>query len=112
MSSISTLAEDKIGGCRYAVTVKGRLLTVTLRGYGLKAVDTQKISHKRNGHFNYDAEALTQKMVLLERRMRELARLTTVLKANSLTGVARLSKASEARPAKKVKSLKSLFSKI
>ena len=55
-------------------------------GYGLKASDTQSVACK-NGHFNYDALALRDKMVVLERRMRELSRLATILQANNLTGI-------------------------
>ncbi|MGV0949255.1 MAG: hypothetical protein ACOYB3_01190 [Azonexus sp.] len=105
MNDSVTLAKDKIGGCRYVVTVRGNLLTVTMRGYGLKATDSQKITRKGD-EFNYDAAALTTKMVALERRMRDLARLTTQLTENNhLTGVARLSEASVSRPAKGVNPL-------
>jgi len=106
MNDSVTLAKDKIGGCRYVVTVRGTMLTVTMRGYGLKATDSQRISRSKTGHFNYDAAALTAKMVSLERRMRDLARLTTQLTDNNhLTGVARLSEASVVRPAKGVNPL-------
>ena len=90
MNDSVTLAKDKIGGCRYVVTVRGTMLTVTMRGYGLKATDSQRISRAKNGHFNYDAQALRDKMVTLERRMRDLARLTTTLQQNNgLSGVVR-----------------------
>lgn len=101
MNDRTVLAKDKIGGCRYEVAIQGSLLTVTMRGYGLKATDTQKISRIKSGHFNYDAEKLKEKMVTLERRMRELARLTAVLQANHVTGVPHMTEAKAAKPAVK-----------
>ena len=105
MNDTVTIAKDKLGGCRYCITVTGTTLRCTMRGYGLEAFETQKITRKANGHFNYDAAALKDKMVTLERRMRELARLTTALKANGLSGVARTSGSSVRRPAKGVNPL-------
>ena len=108
MNGTTTIAKDKLGGCKYRVTVTGTTLRCTMRGYGLEAFETQEISRRANGHFNYDADSLKVKMVTLERRMRDLARLTTALKANGLTGVARTSGSSVRRPVRGVNP----FSKI
>ena len=107
MNDTIILAKDKLGGCRYIVSVAGTTLRCTMRGYGLEAVETQEIN-RRGKHFNYDADALRAKMVTLERRMRELARLTTVLlKNNDLTGIEKLrsTKSSVRRPARGVNPL-------
>lgn len=86
MNESTILAKDKIRGCTYVVTISGKLLTVTMSGYGLVAKDTQKVT-RVGSEFNYDAALLAEKMVTLERRMRDLARITTQLKANEVTGV-------------------------
>lgn len=84
------LAKDKIGKCRYTVSISGSTLTVTMRGYGLEAYDSQRVVLDGKGKFNYCAAKLTEKMVRLEQRMRNLARLTTQLQANGLTGVVKV----------------------
>ena len=94
--SEEVLAKDKIGGCRYVVTLRGSTLIVEMRGYGLKATDSQR-TRRTKGKFNYDAAKLGDKMVVLERRMRALARLTTQLKVNHVTGIPTMN---ERRPAR------------
>lgn len=91
MNGTITIAKDNLGGCKYRITITGTTLRCTMRGYGLELFETQEVTRKANGHFNYDADALKEKMRTLERRMCELARLTTALKANGLSGVARTS---------------------
>jgi hypothetical protein len=70
--------------------LSGSTLTVTMRGYGLEARDSQRVVLDGKGKFNYCAAKLTEKMVRLEQRMRNLARLTTQLQANGLTGVVKV----------------------
>lgn len=107
MNGTTTIAKDKIGGCRYVITATGTTLRCTMRGYGLEAFETQPVT-RQGKRFNYDAAALKDKMVTLERRMRELARLSTLLKNNGLSGVARTSGSSVRRPARGVNPLTSI----
>lgn len=99
-----TLASDKIGGCRYTITIKGDQLVCVMKGYGLKAQEVQPLTKGRKDHFSFDAAALRDRMVRLERRMRDLARLQTSLTAeNNLSGVARPPQASSvSRPSRGV----------
>ena len=65
MNERTVLAEDKIGKCRYVVSVTGSTLRVDMTGYGLTAQDTQPVTRKGT-RFNYDAAKLTEKMVTLD----------------------------------------------
>lgn len=114
MNDTNILASDKIGGCRYTITIKGDQLVCVMKGYGLRAQEVQPLGKGRKDHFSFDAAALRDKMVTLERRMRDLARLQTSLTANNqLSGVARpLRGSSVARPAKGVNPLSKLMSKV
>lgn len=107
MNGTITIAKDNLGGCKYRITITGTTLRCTMRGYGLEAFETQPVT-RQGKRFNYDADALKEKMVTLERRMRELARLTTVLKGNGISGVARTSGPSVRRPARGVNPLNSI----
>lgn len=106
MSNTNILARDRMGKCRYVVSLTGTTLRVVMRGYGLEAFDTQEVKRRKGKkvHFNDYAHLLTDKMVTLERRMGALARLTTQLKANGITGVARTS-SSVRHPSHKVNPL-------
>lgn len=80
------LARDKIGGCKYTVSIRGNQLICVVVGYGYRAQDVQDL---KDPEFNYDAEALRNKLVSLERRMRDLSRLSDKLaKENGLTATA------------------------
>lgn len=107
---MTVLAKDRIGKCHYTITLQGRMLVCEMRGYGLKATETQKL--RKGADFNTQAAKLTLKMVTLERRMRDLARLTTQLAANNVTGVARLVEPSVRRPARGVNPLTSLMEQV
>ncbi len=106
------LAKDKIGGCRYVIKIKGKMLVCEMRGYGLKATETEKLKTRKHDHFAFDAAALRDKMVRLERRMHDLARLTEQLKSNGVSGVARLPETSVRRKAKGVNPLTALMAKV
>lgn len=108
------LAKDKIGECRYTIKLTGGKLVCEMRGYGLKATETETLKRRRHDHFAFDAAALRDKMVRLEQRMRNLARLTTQLQANNLTGVVAVSSAQPSlkRPARGVNPIEALKSKV
>lgn len=110
----TTLANDKIGGCRYTITLKGDKLIAVMRGYGLKAQEVVTLTKGRKDRFSFDCADLRDRMVRLEQRMRTLARLQTSLTAdNNLSGVARPPQGSSvARPAKGVNPLSKLMSKV
>ncbi len=90
------LAKDKMGKCSYVVRLVGKDLVAKMQGYGLEGTETHRCTHK---DFNDDVAAHKEKMRLLERRMGDLARLTTALQANNISGVARLATPSVRRKA-------------
>lgn len=110
MNGTLKLAKDKLGKCRYVVTLTGTTLKVVMDGYGFRGQATVETTtkRKRKPHFNDYAHLLTGQMVTLERRLGELARLTNALKANKVTGVARSVASSVRRPARGVNPLDSI----
>ena len=109
MNGTLILAEDKLGKCRYVVTLTGTTLKVVMNGYGFQGQATVEVTtkHKVKPHFNDYAHLLTGQMVTLERRLGELKRLNDALQGNKVVRVARTS-SSVRRPARGVNPLDSI----
>lgn len=110
MNGTLKLAKDKLGKCRYVVTLTGTTLKVVMNGYGFQGQATVEITtkRKRKPHFNDYAHLLKGQMVDLERNLGKLKRLTDALKANQVTGVAWSFAPSVRRPARGVNPLDSI----
>jgi hypothetical protein len=81
----SVIAKDKIGKCRYIIRQAGRMLTITMMGYGLKAIKTYQC---RCRDFNHDAQIVRDRLLVpMVRDMEQLARLSTRLGLNLISGI-------------------------